>query len=398
MSRLRTIWNVGQALDEIDLGNLYSNMRPDGEIMQSLMQLKETGDVLIPLAKETATAPSHMMVRPSSTAGAVDCDPFVSFNVQNHGSVATNPVAYNGRSTARITSPKIASNASGSLRRDLVYVKLQFVVTSTNHKAKLITGQIDLAQTSETIADVGAASLGVLQNAFDETVNALHLAGLQNTDAAIYIPVAAVYVQNGYTLGTALNPEPSGGTFIRPVWPRMNVAKEVGLHYTAASIFTDAIAQTPTTPIRNGRWRMDRTLLVVAKQTVDPFFPGFGTTFTIDSKIDWNNRLIRGWLMRCARAGSAPYYPAPEAQALAGADIRLTIDPVFLGAAGADASINTITLASGFNGGASGSQVIKIRCFGTPGRLIFEFDTDPFDIVNGDHYLVGLDFTEPFSF
>lgn len=370
-----------------------------------LLSLGKRKKGLLPLAVDSTTRVASRIVKAHpSTSGALQLDECVAiiFDPREAGgsdylSQLAAPLKI--RRCLRVTSPvsseKVAANSSGATRYDLVYLKIELVTRTVDaHKKKRLNGTIGVDPINKTVS-VGRASLGFVQN-----VNGTVYAGVPplaftslpaDTATEFYFPLGTVKVLNGYALGTAINSEEAGGTYFAQQWKRewfLPRASEM----KAASIFTDGITQSPSTPVAQQRWgKFNQHIFVFRHKTS-------GNSFQLDGATqNWKNRMVWGKIMR--PTVDTGLFKEPQNATKAGADISVDIPPFFTGNTGGDGPDITLTSATGFAGGVL-TAIFRLSALGSGGKLQIRDATPvgPYDATNGDTFILVLYSTDPFVF
>lgn len=314
MSNIRPIWNDGQGLATPDLQRIADAAgAADDRVHEVLLTPGSVLKRILPLSEETPTLnprllaiPSTNALSPPGTNGAVRVLP-----CQLVAGSSAQVIALAANLQSSLDTAAITSNSSGVIRYDLIYATVNRAVTTTG--TRKIKSATDGTLSSQTVnlADAASVTLGVnigfLTGATAPTQAQINSAlpadtsPSSSTFGSFSFPIAYVTVANGYSSGTTLFQDSSGGsTYLTQCWPgafvpgaRVRGLKPASVFYGAANEkFSGTVL---TKGVQNGeRWGSATTPMFFMFRLLTSTPTAAASAVVIDSSIDWRNRFIWG--------------------------------------------------------------------------------------------------------
>lgn len=313
MSLDRPIWNDGQGVATPDLQRSCTDVGAvDDRVFEAILTPGITQKKIAPLIEEAAGINPHLLAIPSPTAGAVRMQPAeLVAGAPGGTALAQQQVSLAANVQAPIDSALIAANSSGVTRYDLVYATLNRSVVATG--TRKIKSAVDGSLSSQNVnlADAPAVTLGIVQGfltgATPPTLAQIAAALPADTNpssstfGSFNFAVAVVTVANGYaSAGTIFQNANGGTTYLSQAWfggflqsSRVRLARYGSLVDKASGTLGQA-----TTPIGGGRF------CNVSRMFVPVIVTATSQTITLDDVIDWRQRIVKIWAIRCATTGA----------------------------------------------------------------------------------------------
>lgn len=316
MSSTRPIWNDGQGLATPDLQRVADGVgAADDRVHEVLFTPGAVSKKIVPLQEETATVnprllatQSSISLTPTGVNGAVRVMPC---QLIAGSPTSAQAIALAANLQAPLDTPAITSNSSGSIRYDLVYATVTRSVTVTG--TRKIKSATDGTLSSQTVnlADAASVTLGVnvgfLTGATAPTTAQINAAlpadtsPSSSTFGSFSFPIGYVTVANGYSSGTLIGQDSSGGsTYITQCWPggfvqgqRVRAMKPASLFYGAAN------EKFSGTVLAKGVQNAERfgsmsTPIFFLMKLLTSTPTAAGSAVVIDNTIDWRNRFVWG--------------------------------------------------------------------------------------------------------
>lgn len=415
MSQPRPIWNDGQGLSTPDLQRGEDLVGAvDDRVYEVMFTPGPVQKRIIPLSEESSTVNPHLLAVPSAVGltpagvnGAVRLMPseLIAGSPSSVQQISLSASLYAPLDTAAITS-----NSSGGNRYDLIYATVNRAVSTTG--TRKIKSATDGTLSSQTVnlADAPAVTLGVnvgfLTGATPPTAAQIaaatpaDTAPSSSTFGSFNFPIAYVTVANGYTSGTVLFQDSSGGTtFITQCWnggfvkgTRVRQARVGGVFYgTANEKFSTSVLTKGTRYAERWGSTSGSVFLMFKLLTSTPTIAS--SSILIDDTIDWRQRLVWGWygylgagnitLESTATFGSSP-------PTVSGANLY---NPGIIPAAWTGPGINNLTVVGGSYNNAAGYGFNLV--FRTDGTLGVVRSSNLVDGANGDLIALQLFASDP---
>lgn len=324
MSAERAIWNDGQGLATPDLQRGCNDAgAADDRAHEVYLTPGAVQKKVMPLLDETATQipqylaiPSAAGLTPAGVNGAVRllaCE-LVAGSPSN-----TQAIALAGNLQAPLDTVAITSNSSGSTRYDLIYATLNRAVTvSGTRKIKSATDG-SLSSQTVNLADAPTITLGVnvgfLTGATPPTTAQINAATpadtapSSSTFGSFNFPIAYVTVANGYSSGTVLFQNSSGGsTYLTQCWAGGFIRRHRVESYRAATLIGSGIAEAPKSvavTTRTGAAISIKSPVYVLPATKLVGTDNLSTWPVLDNSIDWRYRIISATVTYLTSAASS---------------------------------------------------------------------------------------------
>jgi hypothetical protein len=419
MSSTRNIWNDGQGLATPDLQrSADAAAAADDRVFEVLTSPGSVQKKILPLSEETATlnprllaVPSTGALSPVGTNGAVRVMPCC---LVAGSPTSTQQIALSANLQAPLDTAAITSNSSGGIRYDLVYATVNRAVSVTG--TRKIKSATDGSLSSQTVnlADAPAVTLGVnvgfLTGATAPTaiqINAAlpsDTAPSSSTFGSFSFPIAYVTVANGYTSGTTLFQDSSGGTtYITQCWSggfvpgqRVRGPRPMSLYYGAANEKPSSSVLTKGT--QNGeRWGSQAAQYFVHFKLLNTSGISMTAGITLDNTIDWRNRFVWGVVGYTSMSGNVVLESAAaNSQATPGYVVSSSVYGsgtfnMFWSGAG---SASGLIQPSYIDSAGPTKHVFGLGVFTDGSLRAYKVDA-PIDTVNGDLVVLVVYATDP---